>query len=74
MTSIDNNTVSEALQIAARTLHIRRWEIPRESYPRNRTGYLKWRTNLKYFHANKTAEIMQDVMPRAATGITTANA
>jgi hypothetical protein len=50
---------SEALQIAARAQHIRRWEIPRDSYPRDRIGYLKWRTDLQQFHAAKTAEIMQ---------------
>jgi hypothetical protein len=51
---------SEALQIATRAQHIRRWEIPRDSYPRNRIGYLKWRTDLQQFHAAKTAEIMQE--------------
>lgn len=52
---------SEELQIAARAQHIRRWEIPRDSYPRDRVGYLKWRTDLQQFHATKTAEIMQEV-------------
>lgn len=51
---------SEELQIAARAQHIRRWEIPRDSYPRDRIGYLKWRTDLQQFHAAKTAEIMQE--------------
>jgi len=51
---------SEALLIAARGQHIRRWEIPREQYPRNRDGYLKWRNELKKFHAEKTAEIMDE--------------
>jgi len=54
-------TASEALQIAARAQHIRRWEIPRDSYPLDRVGYLKWRTDLQQFHAAKTAEIMQRV-------------
>ncbi len=54
-------TASEELQIAARAQHIRRWEIPRDSYPRDRIGYLKWRTDLQQFHAAKTAEIMQQV-------------
>jgi hypothetical protein len=54
-------TVSDELRIAARAQHIRRWEIPRDSYPRDRIGYLKWRTDLQQFHAAKTAEIMQAV-------------
>lgn len=52
---------SEALLLAARAQHIRRWEIPRETYPRDRAGYLKWRQDLKEFHTEKTAEILQEV-------------
>ena len=52
---------SEALLLAARAQHIRRWEIPRETYPRDRVGYLQWRQELKQFHAEKTAEILQEV-------------
>ena len=32
---------SEALRLAARCQHIRRWHIPRDSYRRDRVGYLK---------------------------------
>ena len=53
--------VSEALLLAARAQHIRRWEIPRATYPRDRAGYLKWRNDLKKFHAEKTGEILQAV-------------
>lgn len=49
---------SEALQLAVRCQHISRWEIPRESYEMNRSGYLKWRQELKKFHANKASEIL----------------
>ena len=52
---------SEALQLTARCQHICRWEIPRESYDMNRTGYLKWRQDLKKFHAQKAAEILEEV-------------
>src|SRR5580704_11926729 len=38
---------SEALRLAARGQHICRWEIPRDSYPMTRAGYLKWRADLK---------------------------
>lgn len=50
---------SEALQLAARCQHIQRWTIPRNSFPMDRKGYLQWRTQLKLFHAEKAAAIMQ---------------
>lgn len=50
---------SEALRLAARCQHIRRWEIPRDSYPRDRVGYLKWRTELKHMHAHIAGEILE---------------
>jgi hypothetical protein len=49
---------SEALRLAARCQHICRWESPRENYPMTRPGYLKWRADLKTFHAKKSAEIL----------------
>lgn len=52
---------SEALQLTARCQHIRRWEIPRESYEMNRTGYLKWRQDLKKFHAEIASDILKEV-------------
>lgn len=52
---------SEALLLAARCQHICRWTIPRKSYPMTRAGYLKWRTDLKQFHAQKSAEILREV-------------
>jgi hypothetical protein len=50
---------SEALRIAARGQHIGRWTVPRESYPMDRGGYLRWREDLKRFHATTVAGIMQ---------------
>lgn len=52
---------SEALRLAARAQHIRRWEIPRSDYPMDRAGYYKWRTTLYKFHARKAAEILREV-------------
>lgn len=52
---------SEALRLAARCQHIRRWEIPRDDYPRDRVGYLKWRTELKNMHAAIAGEILGGV-------------
>jgi hypothetical protein len=52
---------SEELRLAARCQHICRWEIPRGSYPMTRAGYLKWRADLKKFHAQKSGEILREV-------------
>jgi hypothetical protein len=49
---------SELLQIAVRGQHIERWTSPRTSYPPGRAGYLKWRSDLKDFHARRLGEIM----------------
>lgn len=48
---------SEALQIACRAQHIRRWEVPRASYPEGRTGYKKWRADLARRHGAAAAAI-----------------
>ena len=50
---------SEALRLAARCQHLCRWMIPRSDYPEGRAGYLKWRSTLAVFHANKAAEILK---------------
>ncbi|WKN45239.1 DUF4202 domain-containing protein [Tunicatimonas pelagia] len=50
----------ETLQLAARSQHIERWKIPRNQYPMDRKGYLLWRSQLKKFHSNRAAEIMQE--------------
>ena len=52
---------SEPLRLAARCQHIRRWESPRENYPPTRAGYLKWRADLKKFHAEKSGTILREV-------------
>jgi hypothetical protein len=51
----------EVLRLAARCQHLRRWEIPRESYPMTRLGYLAWREALKQFHASRAGEILREV-------------
>lgn len=50
---------SEEVQIASKAQHICRWKIARESYPIDRVGYLKWREDLKKFHAKTTAVILE---------------
>ena len=52
---------SEVLQLAARCQHICRWESPRGNYPMTRPGYLKWRADLKKFHAEKSGAILREV-------------
>jgi hypothetical protein len=52
---------SEELRLAARCQHLCRWMIPRDSYPMTRGGYLRWREDLKKFHAQKAAEILHEV-------------
>ena len=52
---------SEPLRLAARCQHLCRWESPRSRYPMDRAGYLKWRSELKKFHAAKAGEILREV-------------
>ena len=52
---------SEPLRLAARCQHICRWESPRENYPMTKPGYLKWRADLKKFHAEKSGAILREV-------------
>ena len=51
---------SEPLRLAARCQHLCRWESPRENYPATRAGYLKWRADLKQFHAEKSGAILRE--------------
>ena len=51
----------DELLIAARAHHIRRWEIPRSSFPKGRKAYLQWRTALHKLHADATGEILATV-------------
>jgi hypothetical protein len=52
---------SEPLRLAARCQHIRRWEIPRQTYPMTRAGYHQWRTRLGKFHAEVAGEILREI-------------
>jgi hypothetical protein len=49
---------SETLRLAVRAQHIRRWEVPRSTYPMDRPGYLRWRKELGRKHAEWTGEIL----------------
>jgi len=50
----------DEVRLAVRAQHIRRWEIPRDSYPAGRSAYLAWRRNLGRFHADTAGAIMRD--------------
>jgi len=50
----------DALLLAARGHHFRRWTVPRTSYPAGRTGYLKWRKDLHAQHADELGVILAE--------------
>ena len=51
---------SDALRLAVRAQHFRRWESPRNSYPMTRTGYLTWRAKLKALQAQQVKAIAEE--------------
>ncbi len=50
---------SEALRLAARCQHIRRWAIRRSGYPAGVAGYRKWRIDEAASHALTAREILE---------------
>jgi hypothetical protein len=50
---------SEAVQLAVRAQHIKRWTVPRGNYPMTKEGYYAWRTGLYKFHAETAGELMR---------------
>jgi hypothetical protein len=55
---------SELLRIATRAQHIRRWDIPRASFPEGRHGYNDWRKACREHHA----ELVRAIMSRHGYG------
>jgi hypothetical protein len=51
---------AEHIRIAARCQHIGRWEIPRNTFPMDRKGYLQWRSKLALYHAGIASDILQN--------------
>jgi hypothetical protein len=49
---------SEALRLAVRCQHLRRWAIPRGAYPEGKPGYLRWRREQALAHAALAGEIL----------------
>ncbi|MCF8150400.1 MAG: DUF4202 domain-containing protein [Burkholderiaceae bacterium] len=52
---------SEAVRLAVRAQHIRRWTVPRSSYPMTKEGYHAWRTGLYKLHAETAGALMRQV-------------
>lgn len=50
---------SESLRLATRCQHLRRWAIPRASYPAGKVGYLRWRKDESLAHAALAGEILR---------------
>ena len=49
---------SEALQLAVRCQHLRRWAIRRDAFPEGKVGYLRWRKEEALAHAARAGEIL----------------
>ena len=52
---------SEVVRLAVRCQHIRRWTVPRDTYPEGRDGYRRWRSDLGRFHAETAGDILHQV-------------
>jgi len=50
----------EPVRLAVRCQHIRRWEIPRTSYPATPAGYKEWRARLLALHAEAASGILRE--------------
>ncbi|KAI2643533.1 hypothetical protein GGS21DRAFT_21486 [Xylaria nigripes] len=56
---------SPTLQLACRAQHFRRWEIPRDSFPMTRAGYLTWRAKQKTQAADKIKALLSSTLDAA---------
>lgn len=55
--NLHSPAASEPLRLAIRAQHLRRWEIPRSSYPDGKAGYFAWRTYLKKRQAEQAQQL-----------------
>ena len=53
-----NPDADDAMKLAIRSQHIERWKSPRNAYPMDRIGYLKWRKDLYKIQANTAAKLL----------------
>lgn len=65
----------DAMKLAIRAQHIQRWKSPREAYPMDRIGYLRWRKDQYKFHANTVGDLLvqagfgEDVIARVKDAV-----
>jgi tRNAThr (cytosine32-N3)-methyltransferase len=57
---------SPALRLAARAQHLERWQVPRESFPMDRPGYLRWRKSLYTKQAERARALLLEAGVTAA--------
>lgn len=48
----------EVLKLAARCQHLERWSVPRGDFPKDRPGYLKWRSTLYQKQADRAFDLL----------------
>ncbi|KAJ5217257.1 hypothetical protein N7468_010265 [Penicillium chermesinum] len=53
-------SASELLRLAIRAQHLRRWEVPRSSYPATKIGYHSWRSGLQRRQAELAEQICRE--------------
>ena len=69
----------DAMKLAIRAQHIERWKSPRNAYPMDRIGYLKWRKDLYKIQANTAATLLtqagydDDVIERVRNSVAKKN-
>ncbi len=69
----------DAQRLAIRAQHIERWKSPRNAYPMDRIGYLKWRKDLYKIQANTASGLVaqagyaDDVIERVRNAVAKKN-
>lgn len=58
---------NDGVRLACRAHHLRRWAIPRSSYPDGRPGYLRWRRDQKTAHAEALRGLLEPLEVADAT-------
>lgn len=53
--------LTDALRLAARCQHLRRWSIPRSDFPLDRAGYKQWRSQLTMLHVREASAVLQEL-------------
>ena len=53
-----DSAASPLLRLAARCQHLERWAVPRDSFPMDRVGYLRWRTSLYTTQAERAKALL----------------